>query len=332
MTRWTVFFTVACLLASNAALAAPAVRTLGVNNTYNSSTAATNAGSTGSGPTMNRAASLRAPTRLPTGPSTNAGVARAGSGTGARLSVGQYLGGAGSMASGKSPIKSQNPASRPQQEIDLDNYVTINEFEILQDDLELNYYTKEETDILLDFKQDILTAGDGIDITDGIISVIWDDAELRSGEDGSDGREILLQMDGTELQWKYSGDETWRFLANMNEYRGDKGDTGETGADGQSVEMRLADGWIQWKRENDTAWNNLVSLAELSGGLDINGEPGNLIMYSQLGDDIADTTIPATSVLVKPKAEQLNPGDGKYVLVFEKNGNRVGNAEYMKVY
>jgi hypothetical protein len=78
-------------------------------------------------------------------------------------------------------------------DIDLSNYVTIDQFDslerivdsIMQDMMNPDdYYTAAEVDILLDSKQDNLTAGNGIVISDNVIS-ISDDVNIGGGGDVS---------------------------------------------------------------------------------------------------------------------------------------------------
>ena len=50
-----------------------------------------------------------------------------------------------------------------------------------------------------------------------------------SGTPGKDGREIELQNNGTAIQWRYVGDESWTDLVQLSEITGAKGDSGEDG-------------------------------------------------------------------------------------------------------
>lgn len=50
-----------------------------------------------------------------------------------------------------------------------------------------------------------------------------------SGTPGKDGREIELQNNGTAIQWRYVGDESWTDLVQLSEITGAKGDPGEDG-------------------------------------------------------------------------------------------------------
>ena len=50
--------------------------------------------------------------------------------------------------------------------------------------------------------------------------------------DGIDAQEIQLQKTATEIQWKRTGDTTWKTLVALSAI---KGDTGATGKEGMSV-------------------------------------------------------------------------------------------------
>ncbi len=253
MKNKTALFVLTSLIAMNTAIGAPAIRTLDLGSSYGGTIAAAAAGPASTA----RVGALRMNTPLPTsaaGSTARAAMVPAQS----RLAVGQYLGGAGSMASGKSPIKSQNPAVSS-RDPDLSNYVTFNEFEDLEANFD-NYYTRTETDYLLDFKQDLLIAGDGIDITENVISVIWDGAP----------REILLRRYNNYLQWQYVGDEIWQDLIDLGDLRGADGTQGENGL---SVELRVNEGWIQWRQIGGT-WTNLIEISAISGGDGVQGEDG----------------------------------------------------------
>ena len=52
------------------------------------------------------------------------------------------------------------------------------------------------------------------------------------GDAGQDGREIELQKTSLYVQWRYSGDATWRNLIALSDLKGDKGDKGDTGPAG----------------------------------------------------------------------------------------------------
>lgn len=51
-----------------------------------------------------------------------------------------------------------------------------------------------------------------------------------SGTPGKDGREIQIQNNGTAIQWRYVGDESWTDLVQLSDITGAKGDPGPTGA------------------------------------------------------------------------------------------------------
>ena len=61
-----------------------------------------------------------------------------------------------------------------------------------------------------------------------------------SGTPGKDGREIQIQNNGTAIQWRYVGDESWTDLVQLSEItgsagpQGEQGPKGETGSQGQT--------------------------------------------------------------------------------------------------
>lgn len=67
------------------------------------------------------------------------------------------------------------------------------------------------------------------------LAQIWDAIdELKAGgggggTPGKDGREIEIQNNGTAIQWRYVGDESWTDLVQLSEITGPKGDPGEDG-------------------------------------------------------------------------------------------------------
>ena len=49
------------------------------------------------------------------------------------------------------------------------------------------------------------------------------------GTPGKDGREIEIRNNGTAIQWRYVGDESWTDLVQLSEITGPKGDPGDNG-------------------------------------------------------------------------------------------------------
>ena len=50
-----------------------------------------------------------------------------------------------------------------------------------------------------------------------------------SGTPGKDGREVEIQNNGTAIQWRYVGEETWTDLVQLSDLKGQKGDPGDNG-------------------------------------------------------------------------------------------------------
>lgn len=118
----------------------------------------------------------------------------------------------------------------------------------------------------------------------GAITESYEDwlASIR-GENGEDGREVLLRVSGGYIQWQYSGDASWQNLiavasltgpAGTNGTNGTNGTDGTNGDDGREVTFRISEGYLQWQYVGDTVWTNLLSLAEIAGTDGTDGEDG----------------------------------------------------------
>lgn len=56
----------------------------------------------------------------------------------------------------------------------------------------------------------------------------------QGGADGTNGREIELNNDGTNIRWRYAGETTWNVLIALTAITGPKGDTGAKGDKGDT--------------------------------------------------------------------------------------------------
>jgi hypothetical protein len=119
----------------------------------------------------------------------------------------------------------------------------------------------------------ILAIKDGVAVK-GAVSLIKGD----TGEDGSDGESIMLQVADDYIQWKLESDTSWTDLIAIADLKGNTGDTGNAGTDGvdgedgREVEFQNNGTYIQWKYSDETTWTNLVALADITGE---DGEDGN---------------------------------------------------------
>ncbi|QLY39805.1 leucine-rich repeat protein [Hujiaoplasma nucleasis] len=86
--------------------------------------------------------------------------------------------------------------------------------------------------------------------------------ESIQGPSGSDGREVLFQVDGLLLQWMYEGEDTWVDLFDLSLI---EGSNGLDGNDGAEIELDMIDNSIMWKYTDDSSWNHLVDIDFLSG-------------------------------------------------------------------
>lgn len=224
---------VLCAAGMPAAYGAASVRSLGGAGTYSSASSASAARS--ASPSINsvRAGSARVTSGGGTSTTTGGNV-RASSNSNPRLSVGKYLSG-GKTISGGSSIKSQNPGTSVSNGgtpggTDPALQAQVDQIEDRVEDLETltsNQYTITEVDDLLDLKQDILTAGNGIEITNGVISAV-----------SVAGTLVLLRNNGTHIQWKYDDlSSTWQDLVALSELQGPQGIQGEKGDPGDAADL-----------------------------------------------------------------------------------------------
>lgn len=100
------------------------------------------------------------------------------------------------------------------------------------------------------------------------------------GVDGTDGRDIELQSNGTFVQWRYLGDETWidlvdiSTLAGADGADGTNGTNGTDGEDGREVQLQASATHIQWRYSGDPTWVDLVALSLLKGDDGADGTNG----------------------------------------------------------
>ena len=101
------------------------------------------------------------------------------------------------------------------------------------------------------------------------------------GTNGTDGREVELQVTSTYIQWRYAGDATWNNLVALSSLKGADGSPGAAGtpgaagADGREVEIQATSTYIQWRYAGETTWNSLVALSSLKGADGAAGAPGS---------------------------------------------------------
>ncbi|MDR0741259.1 MAG: hypothetical protein LBF28_00605 [Rickettsiales bacterium] len=172
---------VLCAAVFSSAYGASSVRALGGAGAYDSASNAAAARSGSAAINSMRAASVRATT----GSATKAVAATASTGsvrTGSvpRLSAGSYLSG-GKTIQGGGSIKSQSPGASSSVTNNNTNVVLQDQIDSLQrvvnllQDSDGKQYSSQETDDLLKEKQDVLTAGDNIEIKDNVVSAVLDD-------------------------------------------------------------------------------------------------------------------------------------------------------------
>ncbi|MDY3899442.1 MAG: InlB B-repeat-containing protein, partial [Bacilli bacterium] len=138
----------------------------------------------------------------------------------------------------------------------------------------------------------------------------------EQGEKGTDGREVILQVEDGYIKWQYVGETTWKNLISLTTLTGVAGkdgtsisnitidkdnnlliilSNGETknlgningidGTDGREVTFKVEEGYIKWQYVGDTTWINLIELSSLIGpkgdkGTDgIDGQEGREITF-----------------------------------------------------
>ena len=80
---------------------------------------------------------------------------------------------------------------------------------------------------------------DGLTYTDNILSLMAGEKNIASvtitvgSGSGTDGREVELQNDGSYIQWRYKGEESWTNLIALEDIKGPAGQAGADGSPGQ---------------------------------------------------------------------------------------------------
>ena len=101
--------------------------------------------------------------------------------------------------------------------------------------------------------------------TDPNIEIWWQTGEVEFLEYPNDNPDISyvygieFQTTLTHIQWRYTGEETWKDLIPISELKGD------TGIDAKNIELRSNTTHIQWNYVGEDNWTDLVSLSELTG-------------------------------------------------------------------
>lgn len=86
----------------------------------------------------------------------------------------------------------------------------------------------------------------------------------NNGTNGIDGKEVEIQNDGTNIQWKLEGSgEEWKNIVALIDL---KGEDGIIGANGLEIELQVSGGYIQWRYvASGYDWINLIATADLKG-------------------------------------------------------------------
>ncbi|MDR1027352.1 MAG: collagen-like protein [Rickettsiales bacterium] len=91
-------------------------------------------------------------------------------------------------------------------------------------DLPGHYATKDELSDAL--------ANVNVDLTGYATETYVDDAIAALSLNGMQGKQVVMQNDGTNIQWKYQSDSAWQNLIALSALRGPQGQDGQDGAPG----------------------------------------------------------------------------------------------------
>ena len=95
----------------------------------------------------------------------------------------------------------------------------------------------------------------------------------QKGNTGSAGQEVLIQVSGGYIQWKYTADVSWTNLIAVSTLVGATGATGEQGTAGKQIELQKTSTHIQWRYVGES-WTDLVLLSDLKGSKGDTGDTG----------------------------------------------------------
>ena len=85
------------------------------------------------------------------------------------------------------------------------------------------------------------------------------------GLPGTNGKNVLVRVNGTKFEWQHEGDSTWTELYDLNSLKG---------TNGKEVILQVDGEFIQWQYVGDSSWTNLISLSALTGAKGDQGETG----------------------------------------------------------
>jgi len=76
---------------------------------------------------------------------------------------------------------------------------------------------------------------------------------------GNDGKEVVFQVSGEYIQWKYTGESVWKNLIELATLVGPIGDSG------REIQFQVNEGYVQSQYIGDSNWTNLLDLSSLTG-------------------------------------------------------------------
>lgn len=99
------------------------------------------------------------------------------------------------------------------------------------------------------------------------------------GTNGTNGRELELQVASNYIQMRYTGG-TWANLLPLSLITGPQGLKGDAG---KKLQLQANGTYIQYKYEGETAWVNLIALSVLKGPKGEDGADGKKLLIQVAG-------------------------------------------------
>jgi hypothetical protein len=103
---------------------------------------------------------------------------------------------------------------------------------------------------------DELKRGISVGVGNPVAAFTYDGTQWLTGAlafRGADGREVEIQSDGTDIQWRYAGETAWTNIVPLADLKGDPG---------REIELRVFSGILQWRYVGTTTWTNLFVMPE----------------------------------------------------------------------
>lgn len=114
-----------------------------------------------------------------------------------------------------------------------------------------------------------------------VIDVEYEEIDLGQvdGTNGTNGKELELQVASNYIQMRYTGG-TWTNLLPLSLITGPQGLKGDAG---KKLQLQADGTYIQYKYEGETAWTNLIALSVLKGPKGEDGADGKKLLIQVAG-------------------------------------------------